>query len=113
MQSNYLIATDIGLRIDSVSDILEAIGQCYGKSGLLLTEEDVTREFFELQNGLAGELFQKCTNYQLPLALVVKDLSVYSPRIAELAFEHRNHRLIRFFDDIILAKTWLQNSTKL
>ena len=104
-----LIAADIGLRIDSISDVLEAIGQCYGKSGLLLTETDVAREFFDLQNGLAGELFQKCTNYQLRLALVVEDLSIYSSRITELAFEHRNHRLIRFFDDLILAKTWLQN----
>lgn len=107
MQKQLLIASEIGLRIDTLDDVNHAIGQSYGMDGLLLTESDLSSSFFDLQTGLTGELFQKCTNYRLHLALVVQDLSIYSPRIAEIAFEHQTHRLIRFFDTVEKAKSWL------
>jgi hypothetical protein len=105
---SFVVAWEIGLRIDTPSDVIDAIGQCYGSSGLLLAETDLASDFFVLQTGLAGELFQKCTQYQILLALVVQDLAKYSPRIAELAHEHRNHRQIRFFADVGGAKIWLE-----
>jgi hypothetical protein len=105
---SFVVASEIGLRINTPSDVIEAIGQCYGSSGLLLAETDLASDFFVLQTGLAGELFQKCSQYQLYLALVVPDLSRYSPRIAELAYEHRQHRQIRFFADVESAKIWLE-----
>jgi hypothetical protein len=108
---NFVIASEIGLRIDAPPDVTNAIGQCYGYEGLLLTEQDVSQEFFELQSGLAGELFQKCTNYHITLALVVKDFGFYSPRVSELAHEHRTHRLIRFFADLDSALLWLDSKT--
>jgi hypothetical protein len=105
---NFVIASEIGLHINTAPDVMEAIGQCYGFLGLLLTEDDLARDFFDLHSGLAGELFQKCTNYQLALALVVRDFTIYSPRILELAHEHRQHRLIRFFADVQTAIQWLE-----
>jgi Domain of unknown function (DUF4180) len=105
---SFVVASEIGLRIDSPSDVIDAIGQCYGSSGLLLAETDLASDFFVLQTGLACELLQKCTQYQILLALVVPDLSQYSPRIAELVHEHRNHRQIRFFADVESAKFWLE-----
>jgi Domain of unknown function (DUF4180) len=108
---NFVIASEVGLRINTMSDVIEAIGQCYGFGGLLLTEDDLARAFFDLHTGLAGELFQKCTMYDLVLAIVVKDLTAYSPRILELAHEHRHHRLIRFFADFKTASSWLETRT--
>jgi hypothetical protein len=105
---NFVIASEVGLRIDAMPDVMEAIGQCYGFVGLRLTEDDLAREFFDLRSGLAGELFQKCTMYEIFLAIVVKDLTLYSPRILELAHEHRNHRQIRFFADVTTATAWLE-----
>jgi hypothetical protein len=107
MQAQVLIATEISLRIDILDDVINAIGQCYGMDALLLTEADFGSSFFDLRSGLAGELFQKCTMYHLKLALVVTDLSIYSPRVAELAFEHQTHKIIRFFDSNEKALTWL------
>jgi hypothetical protein len=104
MGKQVLIASEVGL----IEDGINAIGQSYGFDALLLTEADLSSSFFDLQTGIAGELFQKCTNYHLRLAVVVQDLSIYSPRVAELAFEHQNHRLIRFFSAIADAKSWLQ-----
>ena len=107
MLSQVLIASEIGLRIDGLEDVINAIGQCYGMDALLLTEADLDPSFFDLRSGLAGELFQKCTTYQLKLALVVSDLSLYSPRVAELAFEHQTNRTIRFFETTDKALAWL------
>ncbi len=107
MQTQVLMASEIGLRIDVMEDVMNAIGQSYGMDALLLTESDLGSSFFDLQSGLAGELFQKCTKCQLRLALVVVDLSIFSPRVAELAFEHRKHRLIRFVAAVEEAMNWL------
>ncbi|MEY4531242.1 MAG: hypothetical protein RLZZ156_1963 [Deinococcota bacterium] len=107
MENTVLIANESGLRIDTFEDVINAIGQCYCMDRLLLTETDLSPNFFDLSSGLAGELFQKCTNYRLQLAVVVKDLSIYSPRVAELTFEHQTHKSIRFFDTQEKALAWL------
>lgn len=108
-EARVVIASEINLRIQSIRDVSDAIGAVYGASGLLLTETDLSPEFFDLRTGIAGELFQKFTNYQIHLAIVVNNLEVYGERFGELAFEHKNHKLIRFFDSVEIAKTWLLN----
>jgi Domain of unknown function (DUF4180) len=106
-EPQIVIATEIGLRIDVMSDVTRAIEAAYGSSGLILSEANVGVDFFDLRSGIAGELFQKCTNYEIPLALVVTDPALYGARVSELAFEHRRHHLIRFFDSVESALLWL------
>jgi Domain of unknown function (DUF4180) len=106
-EARVVIASEINLRIRSISDVSDALGAVYGADGLLLTETDLSPEFFNLHSTIAGELFQKFTNYQIHLAIVVNNLEVYGERFGELAFEHRNHKLIRFFDSVETAKSWL------
>jgi hypothetical protein len=106
-EREIVIATDAGISIQSFSDIADALGACLGAAGLILTEGDLTPEFFDLRSGLAGELFQKFTNYWIRLAIVLADTEAYGDRFSELAYEHRSHNLIRFFGSIDEAKTWL------
>ncbi len=106
-EARVVIASEINLHVRSIRDVSDAVGAVYGANGLLLTEGDLSPEFFDLRSGIAGELFQKFTNYQIHLALVVKNLEVYGIRFNELAFEHRNHKLIRFFEAVEPAKLWL------
>jgi Domain of unknown function (DUF4180) len=108
-QARVVIASEVNLCIRSIQDVSDALGAVYGADGLLLTEADLSPEFFDLRSGIAGELFQKFTNYQIHLAVVVNNLEVYGERFGELAFEHRNHKLIRFFDSVETAKSWLSN----
>jgi hypothetical protein len=58
-----LVASDSGIFIRSLGDISDALGACLGAEGLILTEGDLAPAFFDLRSGLAGELFQKFTNY--------------------------------------------------
>ena len=102
-----IIASDAGIFIRSFSDISNAIGACIGAAGLILTETDLAKEFFDLRSGLAGELFQKFINYEVRVALVVPNPKAYGERFAELAYEHESNNLIRFVHSAAEAKAWL------
>jgi hypothetical protein len=102
-----LEAAQLKLRVRTPSDISDLIGAAYGVDGLLLTETDLAPEFFDLRTGIAGELFQKLTNYQIRTALVITNPERHGSRFAELAYEHRVHNAIRFFDNADDALMWL------
>jgi hypothetical protein len=102
-----VIASDSGISIGSFTDNSEALGACIGTDGLVLTENDLAPEFFDLHSGLAGELFQKFVNYKLRIAIVLPDPDAYGERFSELAYEHRSHNMIRFVGSQDEAIAWL------
>jgi uncharacterized protein DUF4180 len=106
-ERGILIASDSGISIRSFGDISDAVSACFGAEGLILTEDDLAREFFDLRSGLAGELFQKFINYKLRVAIVLPDPEAYGERFSELAFEHKTHNMIRFVRSNDEAKAWL------
>jgi hypothetical protein len=69
-ERRIIIASERGISIRSFDDISDAIGACFGAAGLILTESDLGPEFFDLRTGLAGELFQKLTNYRIRATIV-------------------------------------------
>ena len=106
-ERRILIASDSGIFIASFDDISDALGACIGAAGLILTENDVAREFFDLRSGLAGDFFQKFINYKLRVAIVLPDPEAYGERFGELAREHKSHNMIRFVRSKDEAKAWL------
>ena len=106
-EPRILIASDSGIAIRSLNDISDALGACLGSTGLILTEDDLAREFFDLKTGFAGELFQKFTNYKLRIAIVLPNPDAYGERFVELAREHKSHKLIRFVRSQDEAAAWL------
>jgi Domain of unknown function (DUF4180) len=106
-ERKILVASDSGISIRSFQGISDAIAACIDTDGLILTEDDLAQEFFDLRSGLAGELFQKFINYSLRLAIVLPDPEAYGERISELAYEHKSHSMIRFVRSKDEAETWL------
>ncbi|HEY4591548.1 MAG TPA: DUF4180 domain-containing protein [Thermoanaerobaculia bacterium] len=102
-----VVASEAGLRIDSIKDISDVLSACLGRGGLLLTESELSPSFFDLHSGLAGELFQKCVTYKVRLAIVVAQPADYGKRVSELIHEHRSHPSIWFFDSKDNARAWL------
>jgi hypothetical protein len=102
-----LVATDSNIRLESAQDIPDLIGACWGMDGVILHETDLASGFFDLRSGLLGELFQKCTNYNLRLAMVLLEPASHGERFSELVHEHHAHKLIRFFAATAAAKAWL------
>ena len=109
-ERRIIVASDAGISIRSFADISNALGECLGSGGLILTESDLAKEFFDLRSGLAGELFQKFINYKVRVALVVPNPKAYGERFAELAYEHSTHNLIRVVGSLDEGTAWLLKS---
>ena len=109
-EHKIIVASDERIFIRSFNDISEAVAACIGGDGLILTENDLAPEFFDLHTGLAGELFQKFTNYHLRVAIVVPEPRIYGARFSELANEHRSHDMIRIVSTLDEANFWLRSS---
>jgi hypothetical protein len=58
--------------IQSISDATDILGNIYyqGFHKLIIKEENLSPEFFDLKNGMAGEILQKFSNYRIALAIV-------------------------------------------
>ena len=106
-ERRIIVASDAGISIRSFADISNALGECLGSGGLILTESDLALEFFDLRSGLAGELFQKFINYKVRTAIVLPNPKAHGERFAELAFEHASHDTIRFVGSQNDARAWL------
>lgn len=105
---SVVIASEAGIAIRSQGDVTDAIGSCFGATGLILTEADLAPAFFDLRSGLAGEFLQKFTNYRMRVAIVLPDPEAHGPRWRELAYEHRSHALIRFVPTRRDADAWFE-----
>ena len=61
-----------GVLIAVPGDALDLLGNAYyqGYDGLVLHVHQLHADFFDLHNGIAGEVLQKFSNYRMPLAIV-------------------------------------------
>lgn len=109
-QTEIARASDLGLAIRGGKDIAGVIGASLRHDGLVVTESELSAEFFDLRSGLAGEAFQKFANYRAKIAIVVTQRDRYGARFSELMYEHRSHALVRFFATESEAIGWLQSS---
>ena len=100
-----LLAKENGLVLLSTNDALDVLSS--GLPGCIFTPGDVHPEFFDLQNGIAGDIFQKFINYGFRVAFVTPPEHGYGERITELMRDHRNHPCVRFFTSIEDATRWL------
>jgi hypothetical protein len=108
-ETKIIIAAETGVRVLSFDDISAALSSSFGSQGLILTEKDLSPEFFDLRTGLAGEFFQKFINYNLRVAIVLSDTKAYGERFSELAYEHATHNSIRIVRTTDEAKAWLSD----
>ncbi len=67
-------------KLNALDQIMDYLSESYDKGGLMLQEEELGENFFDLSTGLARELFQKFTNYNSRLALVIADPGRYNNR---------------------------------
>jgi Domain of unknown function (DUF4180) len=86
--------------IANFQDGLDLLGDLYfqGFDKIILQEKNITPDFFDLKTGIAGEILQKFSNYQVRLA-IVGDFSKYqSKSIKEFIFESNKLGQINFVE---------------
>lgn len=94
-----------GLVLTSVEDGLSLLGDLYyqGFDKIILYEENIVPEFFDLKTKLAGEVLQKFVQYRMPLA-VVGDFSKYTSKsLRDFIYECNQGRQVNFVQELSSA----------
>lgn len=88
--------------IESVEDGSELIANVYYQDfdRMLLYEENITPLFFDLKNGIAGEILQKFSNFRVRLAIVGDFEKFESKSIKDFIFESNKNRQINFVNTL-------------
>ena len=97
--------------INTTSDGLNLLGNLYyqGFDKIIIHEKNITPNFFDLKNGIAGEILQKFSNYRVRLA-IVGDFSKYTGKsINDLMYESNKGRQINFMASQLEAIKVLSN----
>lgn len=84
--------------IATAEDALDLLGNLYyqGFDRMIVHEENIVPEFFDLKTGMAGEVLQKFSNYRVKLA-IVGDFSKYASKsLQDFIFESNKQRQVCF-----------------
>ena len=88
--------------ISTTEDGLDLLGNLYyqGFDKILIHEKNITPDFFDLKNGIAGEILQKFSNYRVRLA-IVGDFSRYTSKsVNDFIYESNKGKQIVFVGSV-------------
>ncbi len=84
--------------LKTADDVMEVIGNLYfhDVDKILVHQNNITPDFFDLKTGIAGEMLQKFSNYRFRLA-IVGDFTAYSSKsLKDFIFESNKNGRINF-----------------
>ena len=99
------------LVIKTSEDGLDLLGNLYYQDfdKIVIQEKNITPDFFDLKNGMAGEILQKFSNYRVRLA-IVGDFTPYSSKsIKDFIYESNKKGQINFVNTTTEALSLLSN----
>ncbi len=94
--------TAAGYLIEKAEDGLDLLGTVYyqGFDRMIIHAKNITQDFFDLKNGMAGEMLQKFSNYRMRLA-IVGNFSTYTGKsITDFMYECNNGKQVNFLKTI-------------
>ncbi|GLR17247.1 DUF4180 domain-containing protein [Portibacter lacus] len=77
------------VEINSVEDGKDLLGNVYYQNfdGVIVYKKHITPDFFDLKNGIAGDILQKFSNYRIRLAIIGDFSGFTSQSIRDFIFE--------------------------
>ena len=95
-----IISDDIVLQ--TVEDAIDLIGNMsyQGFDKLIIHEENMISDFFELKNKIAGNILQKFSQYSMPLAIIGDFEKYESKSLNDFIFESNKGSQINFVTTI-------------
>ena len=100
------------LVIKTSEDGLDLLGNLYYQDfdKIVIQEKNIPPDFFDLKNGMAGEILQKFSNYRVRLA-IVGDFTPYSSKsIKDFIYESNKKGQINFVNTTTEALSLLSNN---
>lgn len=84
--------------ISETQDALDLMADAgwQGASGLMLNAENFTPDFFDLKTGIAGDILQKFSTYNMRLAIIGDFSAVKSKSLNDFIFESNKYGRISF-----------------
>jgi hypothetical protein len=91
--------------INTAEDGLDLLGDLYyqGFDKIIVYEKNVSPAFFDLKNGMAGELLQKFSNYRIQFAIVGDFTKYTSKGIQDFIYESNKVGHISFVSSVDAA----------
>ena len=88
--------------LQTVEDAVDLIGNMsyQGFDKLIIHEENVISDFFELKNKIAGNILQKFSQYSMPLAIIGDFEKYESKSLNDFIFESNKGSQINFVTTI-------------
>lgn len=77
-------------------DLMVIVRYDHGCDKIIINKKNITEDFFELKNGIAGEIMQKYINYEMPLAIVGEFEQYSSKSLNSLIYESNKGNKIIF-----------------
>ena len=104
---NKVIAelNDANILIRNAEDATDLIGDI-GSSGcsrIIIPEENMHPDFFDLRNGIAGEILQKFSNYRFKVAVTGKFERFQKKSTRDFIRESNRGNLVCFVEDVETA----------
>jgi PadR family transcriptional regulator, regulatory protein AphA len=93
----------------SEQDALELVAACFENDAylLMLHEEMLTDDFFNLRTGIAGQVLQKFSNYHVKVAVILRSEQRIKGKFKELLAESNKGNAFKAFNSISEAEEWL------
>ena len=91
--------------INSIEDGSALLGDLYYQNfdAIIMHEQNLSADFFDLSSGMAGEILQKFSNYRMRLA-IVGDFSKYTGKsFTDFVYESNKGRQINFVSSVSAA----------
>lgn len=87
-----------GLLISSPEDGIDLLGNLYYQDfdKIIIHEKNIVQDFFDLKNGMAGEILQKFSTYRVGLAIVGDFSKFESKSLKDFIFESNKRGQINF-----------------
>lgn len=84
--------------INNVQEALDLMADCgyHGASGIILRQENLAEDFFNLRTGLAGDILQKFSNYRMKLSIIGDFSEVSSKSLRDFIFESNKLGTVTF-----------------
>ena len=84
--------------IEAAQDGLDLLGDAYyqGYDKMILNMKNITPSFFDLKNGLAGEVLQKFSNYKVRLVILGDFSKFESKSLNDFIRESNNGKQVNF-----------------
>jgi hypothetical protein len=100
--------------INTVQDALDLMANCdyQGSRKIIIEEKNIIPVFFDLRTGIAGEILQKFSTYNVSLAIAGSFTKYTSKNFKDFVYESNKMGKILFVNSIDVAKEKLAANGK-